>query len=232
MLFAGDRNAVETLLHDEARLKIWRSRLSIALPPFIPENEISAWQQLAGRCKAAGINGGVCSNIGHAELFPEGFAIVADYLLGCLNRASLAALGKRGFVGIIRSYEDDYLNIKASTAAAFEGSPGEIVCLFSHVPLFISRIRPALPSGTVCVDPHGNGFFVAEAHGLFYLLSKNPYGLTHRRQKLSETGIRDFLLDLSFCKPSKDLVSPLIECYKNNTRLPDTGLFNFKAGLK
>ena len=232
LVFAGDRHAMETLLHDEARLKIWRSRLSIALSPFIPETETSAWQQLAGRYKAAGIEKGVCSNIGHAELFPIGFAIVADNCFGCLNRASLAALGKRGFGGVIRSYEDDYLNIKASTAAAAQSSPGEIVCLFSHVPLFISRIRPALPPGTVCVDLYGNGFFIAEAHGLFYLVSKKPFCLTHRRQKLSETGINGFLLDLSFCKPSPDLLQPLIRCYKNNTRLPDSGLFNFKAGLK
>ena len=188
----------------------------------------SSWPADARR---PGSKGGVCSNIGHAELFPIGFAIVADNCFGCLNRASLAALGKRGFGGVIRSYEDDYLNIKASTGCG-PIFPGEIVCLFSHVPLFISRIRPALPPGTVCVDPYGNGFFIAEAHGLFYLVSKKPFCLTHRRQKLSETGINGFLLDLSFCKPSPDFLQPLIGCYKNNTRLPDTGLFNFKAGLK
>jgi U32 family peptidase len=230
LIFAGDRQEAEKLLGDEARLKQWRSRLLIGLPPFIPEQDITGWQSLAGRFKSAGINSGACANIGHQLIFPKGFQVVADYPLGCLNRASQTALKNRGFSGFIYSYEDDYLNIKASASASASGEG--IACLFSNVPLFISRIHPAVRSEDIFSDPHGNRFVATEGHGLFYLLSKEPFCITHRRRKLSEAGIHDFLIDLTFCRPDTDILPRLIDCYTKNTRMPETGLFNFKAGLR
>ncbi len=230
LIFAGDRHETGKLLNDGPRLKVWRSRLLIALPPFIPEHEISGWRALINQGKNAGISRGVCSNIGHAAIFPNGFERIADSPFGCLNRACQRALKNRGFSGFIHSYEDDYLNIKASTYVS--ASENGIVCLFSHVPLFISRIRPAVQLQSVISDPYENEFIAIEADGLFYLVSKKPFCLTHRRRKLSEAGIHDFLIDLTFCRPDPDFLSRLIDCYKNNTRMPDTSLFNFKAGLK
>jgi hypothetical protein len=168
----------------------------------------------------------VCSNIGHATVFPKGFELFADAALGCLNRTAQVALDEIGFSGFVYSYEDDYLNIKA--AASERG----IACLFSLVPLFVSRIRPAVRPGAELSDPHDNRFVVVRANGLFYLLPKAAMGLTHRRKKLAECGIHDFLIDLSFCAPNQLFLQKIIDSYKNGTRLPGTALFNFKAGLK
>jgi U32 family peptidase len=226
MLFAGGRPQLDELIHDKARLNAWRSRLVVCLPPFIPESETGAWRQLLDRCGNAGITRGGCSNIGHAEIFPQGFELIADTSVGCLNCASQRALRKNGFTAFVYSSEDDYLNIKASASA--DGS----ACLFVRVPLFISRIRPAVRTGAEVRDPNGDRFLTAEAHGLFYLLSKKTFCVTHRRRKLSEAGIRDHLLDLSFCSPDPALLSSLLESCRNGTRVTDTSLFNFKAGLK
>ena len=230
LIFAGDLQETEMLLGDSARLKLWQSRLFIALPPFIPEHEVTGWQSLAGRFMEAGISRGVCSNISHPLIFPKGFEIVADSPLGCLNRASQGALQKTGFKGFIHPYEDDYLNIKASAAA--KASAREIVCLFAVPQLFVSRIRPSVRPSAALIDAHGNVFITAEANGLFYLLSKEPFCFTRHRRKLSDAGLRDFLIDLSFCKADPAFLSRLVECYKNGVRLPDSSLFNFKAGLK
>ena len=226
LIFAGSMRELDVLLHDEAKLKIWRSRLFVALPPFIAEDETGVWRQLLGRCKTAGISRGVCSNIGHTEIFPKGFEIVADAALGCLNRASQRALGAAGFRGFVYPYEDDFLNMKACY------SPKGIAGLYARVPLFISRIRPAVRPGTEVSDPLENRFFTAEAEGLHYLLPKKPFSLTHRRKKLSAAGIHDFLIDLSFCKPDAAFLAAIVGSYRNGARLPDTSLFNFKAGLK
>jgi U32 family peptidase len=226
LLFAGDFQETAELLRDAARLKMWRSRLLVALPPFIPEHELDAWKSIVDQCRRAGIPRGACANLSHAVIFGKGFECVADVQLGCLNRASQAAVRSMGFGAFIYSYEDDYLNIKASA------SDRGVVCLFSFVPLFISRIHPAVRMNTRLADPHGNRFITAEANGLFYLLPEEPMCLTHRRRKLTACGIHDFLIDLSFCTPDSGYLQKIIDCYKNGTRLPDTGLFNFKAGLK
>lgn len=131
-----------------------------------------------------------------------------------------------GFSLFTRSIEDDYLNIKASAA------PDGLVCLFAEVPLFISRIHPAVRTGVSLSDPHNGRFFTAEAHGLHYLIAQKPLCLTHRRKKLSELGIRNFLIDLSFRETDPAFLRTIIGCYTNGTRLPDSGVFNFKAGLK
>jgi len=226
LVFAGSMREFDELLRDEAKLKTWRSRLYAALPPFIPEDETGAWRQLLVKCKTAGVSRGVSSNIGHTDIFPKGTEIVADGAPGCLNRASQHALAEQGFRCFVYPYEDDFLNMKA--CCSFKG----IACLFSRVPLFISRIRPAVRPGVEIEDPHGNRFFTAEAAGLHYLLPENPMGLTHRRRKLSAAGIHDFLVDLSFYRPDAAFLAAVIDSYRNGVRLPDTGLFNFKAGLK
>jgi U32 family peptidase len=226
LLFAGSMRELEALLRDEARLKIWRSRLFVALPPFIAEDETGAWRQMLGKCTTAGIIRGVSSNIGHGDIFPKGFEIVADGALGCLNSVSQRALGAAGFRGFVYPYEDDYLNMKACY------SPKGTAGLFARVPLFISRIRPAVRPGTEIFDTQENRFFTAEAAGLHYLLPEKSMGLTHRRKKLSAAGIHDFLIDLCFCRPDAEFLAAIVGSYREGTRLPDTGLFNFKAGLK
>jgi U32 family peptidase len=226
LIFSGSSGELENLLHDEQTLKTWRSRLYVAPPPFVPEQETAGWCRLLERCAGRGIRKGVCSNIGNSELFPMGFELVADGALGCLNRASQDALGKIGFTMFVYPYEDDFLNMKACN------SQRGIAGLFAHVPLFISRIRSAVRTGTEVADPHGNRFVSAEAYKLFYLLSKTPFSITHRRRKLSEVGIHEFLFDLSFCAPDPVFLKSLLDSYKNGTRLPASSLFNFKAGLR
>ena len=226
LLFAGDREEGERLLADDARLRVWKSRLLVALPPFIPENEIKAWRKLLNRFRKVGVSRGVCSNIGHAEIFGPGFACIADAPLWCLNRAAQAALRQAGFGKFIYSWEDDYLNIKAAA------SPEGMVCLFSRVPLFVSRIRPAVRLGMDFSDPHGNRFVATSAHGLYYLIAEKPLCLTHAKKKLSPLGIHNFLLDLSFCEVDPGWLGRLIECYKTGTRMPGSSVFNFKAGLR
>jgi putative protease len=226
LVFAGSVRELEALLHDEAKLLIWRSRLFIALPPFIAEDDVGTWRKVLGRCANAGIRKGVCANIGHAGIFPKGFELIADGAPGCLNRASQRALAADGFRGFVYPYEDDYLNMKACD------TPQGIACLFARVPLFIARIRPAVRAGAGISDPRGNRFFTAEAEGLCYLLPERPYGITHRRRRLSGAGIREFLIDLSFCRPDGGFLAAIAAAYRDGSRLPGTTLFNFKAGLR
>ena len=226
LVFAGDAASMDRLLADGERLRIWRSRLVVGLPPFIPEGDIRGWKTLADRFIAAGVKRAACSNPGHRLVYSKEFEFGADAPLWCMNRASQQALQEAGYSSFVYSWEDDYLNIKA--AASDRGT----VCLFGHVPLFISRIIPAIAAGETLTDSFGNAFRTAQANGLHYLLSEKPLCLTHRRKKLLELGIRNFLIDLSFRPVDPDWLQTLLRCYDEGTRLPGTSVFNFKAGLK
>ena len=156
LILACGADEMEELLTDEARRRTWKSRLVPAPPPFIAEGELARWRTLLDRFHRAGIRKGMCLNIGHTPLFGKRFDLIADASLWCVNRASQAALHNMGFGNFAFSWEDDYLNIKAT--AAEDG----IAYLFSHVPLFVSRIHPAVVPGREFSDPHANRFFTRE----------------------------------------------------------------------
>ena len=226
IVLACGRQEMASLLEDAARLKSCRSRLVPSLPPFIPEHELGSWRVTIDCFKKAGIETWSCSNIGHPLLFDKGFTLIADAAIACLNRASQKAILSQRFSFFTYSYEDDYLNIKPC------GSERGIACLYTTVPLFISRIHPAIKPGEPLCDHHHNRFITSPAHGLHYLLAQKPFCLTHRRKKLSGIGIRNFIIDLCFRNVDPGFLQTLIDCYRNGTRLPDSGVFNFKAGLK
>jgi hypothetical protein len=111
-------------------------------------------------------------------------------------------------------------------------SPRGMAYLFAHVPLFISRIRPALEAKEKLKDSFENEFYTVIKHDLYYLVSKKPFNLFHKRSKLEEAGIKTFIIDLSFCVPDKQLYRDLILKYNEGTKVSESSMFNFKAGIK
>ncbi|MDR2693607.1 MAG: hypothetical protein LBB74_05265, partial [Chitinispirillales bacterium] len=99
-------------------------------------------------------------------------------------------------------------------------------------PLFISRLKPAVDCSETVTDPHGNAFFVSTKNGLYYTLPATPVCLFAKRKKLSECGINEFLIDVSFHEPDYCLMGELIRGYKDGVRVEGGTIFNFKAGLK
>ena len=142
LILACGADEMEELLTDEARRRTWKSRLVPAPPPFIAEGELARWRTLLDRFHRAGIRKGMCLNIGHTPLFGKRFDLIADASLWCVNRASQAALHNMGFGNFAFSWEDDYLNIKAT--AAEDG----IAYLFSMCrSLFPAYIPPLCRAG-------------------------------------------------------------------------------------
>jgi putative protease len=226
LVFTGDYDRLTALLEDSETLRVWRSRLRPSLPPFIREHELGCWRKLIRAFSEKGINRWNCTNPGQVFLFPEGTDVSADNPVWALNRFSQRALEKLGFSAFSYSLEDEYLNIRNSS------SPKGIICLFSRVPLFVSCIKPGIESNRDIFDPHRNCFFIEERNGLYYTLSKETMCLFQRKKKLQEAGINRFLIDLSFIKPEEIPLQELIAAYKSGEKIPDSGIFNFKAGLK
>jgi hypothetical protein len=124
------------------------------------------------------------------------------------------------------SLEDEYLNIKNAI------SDRGILYLYSQVPLFISRISPSLPQSENLTDTLDNDFISILQNELYYLVSKKPFCIFNRKDKLSSEGIKNFCIDLSFISPDQVHLNSILKGYKENTRSPNSEFFNFKAGLK
>ena len=237
LIFDADLGEIESLISSPDVIKTWRSRISIALPPFIEEPRSALWRGVVERCLSVGLRSFTVSNVGHFPLVKGAERIVSDSLLWCLNRFAQAELSARGVDKFVFSWEDEYLNIRDATypsppqlpaSAAISG----IAPVYGRPPLFISRMKPPLSCGETAVDPHGGAFFVSTKNGLCYTLPAAPVCLFAKRKKLSECGVNDFLIDLSFHEPSYELIGMLMNGYKQGVRIDGGTIFNFKAGLK
>ena len=149
-----------------------------------------------------------------------------DYLLWCMNRASQAAYAALGLSHVAYSLEDDSMNIRDIA------SQNGMAYLFTHVPLFVSRIKPALAAGSHITDRLGRKTVVREKNGLYYLLAEETVSLFNKRQKFEELGIQTFCVDLSFMDPDEKVLDEILDCYVNEKKYPGSCMFNYKGGLK
>jgi len=229
LIFDADIGEIESLLNYPEIIRIWRSRICVALPPFIEEPRLNVWRGIVERCLSAGLESFAISNIGHFPIVKGAKYIVADAPISCLNRFTQEYLKSHGVNSFVFSYEDEYLNIR-NTACSPTGIAG-IAPIYCKPPLFISRMPPAVECGITVADPHNNSFFVSKKNNLYYTLPNTPMCLFAKRKKLSECGIENFLIDVSFQKPDHDTLNKLIHGFKNSIRVDNGSIFNFKAGL-
>ncbi|MCL2183846.1 MAG: U32 family peptidase [Chitinispirillia bacterium] len=226
LIFDADINELNVLIDSPGIIKTWRSRIFIALPPFIEETNIHFWRDTVKKCMAAGLQSFAISNIGHLPLVNKSKNIAADALLWCLNRFTQKELSARGVSKFVYSYEDEYLNIRNTAADA------GIAPLYGNPPLFISRMKPGIDNDKIISDPHGGKFTVRAKNNLYYTLPETPMCLFAKREKLSSCGIGDFLIDVSFINPDYGTANKLIAGYKDGVRVDKGSIFNFKAGLR
>ena len=228
LIFDADIGEIELLLNCSTTLKAWRSRVCIALPPFIEEARLGFWRGVVERCLSVGIESFAISNAGHFPLVKGAKFLIADAPFWCLNRSTQEYLKSRGINMFVLSYEDEFLNIRNTCSTV--GIVG-IMPVYGKPPMFISRMPPAVNCEVTVTDPHGNSFFIKQKNNLYYTLPTTPMCLFAKKKKLSECGIENFLIDVSFQKPNYDTLNKLVHGFRNGIRIDNGSLFNFKAGL-
>ena len=221
-----NKNDLQYLKSNQKLYKQWSSKLIIAFPPFISQEDIPLLKKSINDLQKHGINKWICSSIGQQELIPHGNMLYSDSTIWTINKATIKLLEKHGYTDFSYSPEDDILNLKAMR------NPNGFIALFAYIPLFISRIKPPLAEDTFLTDDNSCGFFLKKQNGLYYLIGERPLCLTHRRDKLRAAGIYYYILDLSFCPVKKKILKTVLSHYYNKEKIPETTLFNHKAGLK
>jgi putative protease len=227
VICAFDRTDMHRLARDnEARGRLGRSAY-IELPPCIPEADLGEWRRIVQTLCKDGAFGMVCQNIGHVALEENVKRMRAGYMLWCTNRAAQHTYRAMHLPHFTYSLEDDAMNIRDC------GSQQGMAYLFGHAPLFISRIKPALPDAAGRVtDRAGRKMSVCGKNGLYYLVADELVCLFHKRERFEELGISTFIADLSFMEPDEKVLQDIITCYNEQSKYPGSCLFNYKGGLK
>jgi len=232
LIFDADVREINKLLDNPATIKTWRSRIVVAIPPFIDECNLGFWRNIIKECLSAGLQSFTISNAGHFPIVNGAKRLVADAPLWCVNRFTQKELEARGVGEFVISYEDEYLNIRNTADCIDSTAISGIAPVYGKPPMFISRMPPGINCDTVVTDPHGGKFFVARKNGLYYTLPDTPMCLFAKRKKLSECGIENFLIDVCFHTPDYEIINKLITGFRDGVRVENGTLFNFKAGLR
>jgi U32 family peptidase len=226
VICAFDASDMHRLAQDmQARTVLGRAAY-IEPPPFIAEEDLGEWRRLVATLCSNDAFGLMCQNLSHVALEQGVKRMRGDYLLWCMNRASQAAYAALGLSHVAYSLEDDSMNIR--DIASQQG----MAYLFTHVPLFVSRIKPALAAGSPITDRLGRTTIAREKNGLYYLLAEETVSLFNKREKFEELGVQTFCVDLSFIEPDGKVLDEILDCYAQEKKYPGSCMFNFKGGLK
>ncbi|ERP39091.1 peptidase U32 family protein [Chitinivibrio alkaliphilus] len=213
-------------LHPEKIPAGIRKKMILSLPPYIAESETGAWKKRIDSLKKAGFSRWMLGNIGFISFFDlSQDTLYADYSIWTVNRYTQKVLHDMGFSAFMYSPEDDILNLKRT------GSSRGIMPVFMRIPVFVSRVRPTVSVQSVVEDSDGTPYGLHQNDGLTQLVSQTPLALTHRIKKLTECGISQFLIDLSFYPPDKKMVDRTVTAVQRSLKL-EGDLFNHKRGLK
>ena len=225
LILAGNTSFHADIIKNAKQLNYWKDRLVVEFPPFISEAELESYRQLVSHYSKLGVQRWMSSHFSHTGLFPKGEMLIADSMVWTTNRASQDFLVTSGYDQFTYSLEDDLLNIKANTSVS------GIMPIFGHIPLFISKIRPATQDFRIRTGK-GQNFMIVEKDGLFYTISEQLVCLFHRQEKLQGFGINRFLIDFSFMDPSRKRFKTIVFELEAGRKLDNTSVFNHKAGLK
>lgn len=202
--------------------KIW-----IELPKFVPEKQLDFYRKLCGNLSKSGFRQFFISHLSQAHLLPKNAVFATNEQVYVYNDAAAMAVRESGARFFTYPLENDAENLYAGKER------GGMVTIYGMPHLFFSRM-PVKVNGAedTLIDDKGGLFRREVRDGLTYLLPTVPFSLLQYSNELKRAGFKRFLIDLSFEKPSKNLLNKLMGRFKRNEQVQPSSNFNFKKGLK
>ncbi|NQU86761.1 MAG: hypothetical protein HQ541_13470, partial [Mariniphaga sp.] len=96
---------------------------------------------------------------------------------------------------------------------------------------FYSRM-PVKSTNEFIKNDNGKNFRALVKDGMTITVPEHPVSLLQYKNQLSKEGFRNYLIDVSYDKPSKNLIKKLINRLHYSEQVQPSVNFNFKAGLK
>lgn len=199
--------------------KIW-----IELPQFISEKHLDFYKDLCKNLVKMGYTQFSLSHLAQKELLPKGCTFITNENVYCYNDAAARLLFSEGAKGITSPFENEFDNLLSGA------NRNVIVPMFYYPKLFYSR-QPVNTATTIQND-NNQTFNKHIQNGITIITPENPVALFQYSKKLQSKGFKQFLIDLSFEKPSKHTVKRLLNKLKKSEQEQPSTTFNFKKGFK
>ncbi|MCK4630711.1 MAG: U32 family peptidase [Bacteroidales bacterium] len=221
----GDWKKLDTSAHF---LKKNTGKIWIELPSFIPEKEISYYQTFTHDILKHGFNQFMLSHLSQIVIIPPNALCSTNENVYTFNDVAIMFLNEQNIKNYIYPFENDFENL--DQLKQHDG----IVPLYFYPRLFYSRmlVSPDTPSGNDFIDDRGEHFRRFVRDGMTIVVSDTPVSLLQYKSKLTSKGFRKFLIDLSFEKPSGNILQKLIKRLKHSEQVQPSTNFNFVRELK
>ena len=203
--------------------KIW-----IELPTFIPEKEVSYYQTLVYDMLKNDFNQFMLGHLSQRVIIPSNALCSTNENVYPFNDAAIMFLNEQNIRNYIYPFENDFENLDQ-----LKQRDG-IVPLYFYPRLFYSRMPVNIDTqgGIDFRDDRGEHFRRFVRNGITIVVPNVPVSLLQYKSKLVSKGFRKFLIDLSFEKPSGNILQKLIKRLKHSEQVQPSTNFNFVKGLR
>ena len=207
-----------------------RKKLWIELPKFIPEGDLKFFRQSCADLADAGYNQFVIAHLSQKEIIPQEARFITSENVYTLNDAAIRCIQDQGAAGHIYPFETEIDNLKAGKDRS------GILPLYFNPELFYSRMPIKMgkkEKGDVSFrDDRAIGFNNFIQDGVTIVIPAKPVSWVHAKKDLERLGFKRFLIDLSYEKPSQNILKRLLRQVEKSEIVQPSTLFNFKMGLK
>ncbi|MBA7520508.1 hypothetical protein ES705_12604 [subsurface metagenome] len=203
--------------------KIW-----IEFSPFIPEKKVTYYQTLAHDMLKNGFNQFMLGHLSQRVIIPSNALCSTNENVYTFNDAAIMFLNEQNIKNYIYPFENDFENLDQ-----LKQRDG-IVPLYFYPRLFYSRmpVSQDISNGNDFRDDRGEHFRRFVRNGITIVVPNVPVSLLQYKSKLTSNGFRKFLIDLSFEKPSGNILQKLIKRLKLSEQVQPSTNFNFVQGLR
>jgi putative protease len=203
--------------------KIW-----IELPKFISETNAEKTRAFCKNLYSKGFRNFYLSHLSQKEYLPKEAYFATNENVYVYNDAAATMIESQGARFWTSPHENEMENLLAGKHR------NALVPMYYYPELFYSRMPVDIKqdSEEVFTDSTGAKFRKRVHDGITIVIPEIPVALFQYKQKLTKQGFSNFLIDLSWQKPSSNTLKKLMLRLKNSQQVQPSNTFNFKKGLK
>ncbi len=226
VIFSFKEKDLENLDIEAGFIQKFKHKIWIEFPHFIPEGKIEFYKKTAKKYGEKGLNKFFLSHISQKLLLPKNTIFAGNENMYAYNDAAIDFFISEKAKLITYPVENDEENI-----FSYKNKNG-IMPVYFYPRLFISRMPIKIKEEEHFKDDTGNTFHKIVRDGITYTVPDIPVSFLQYVNKFKQTGFKNFLIDLSFEKPSGNRINTLIKRYKNSQQIQPSVNFNYKRTLK
>ena len=202
-----------------------RNKILIEMPRFIAEGSVEYYSSMAKKLKNCGIVKFVIQHLSQQEILPDNVSVIAGENIYVFNDAANKMLYNQHISNFIYPFEIDFETLFSLR------DKGGLVPVYFYPELFYSRM-PVKIEGETFSDSNNLQLIRHRRNGITTVTPQQPVSILQFKNKLTKSGFSNFLIDLSYERPSKNRFKTIKNRFIKSEQIQPSTIFNFTKGMQ